>query len=479
MEVLGDPRASARRGCRSHYNGAVTSLRSKLKIVAALALCSFVFAPAVAEAKKSPPQPKVHGRGVPTRFVLVPRLHLLGGGGALLWEDGRTHTHLDVTAEATVVALTPPRLSLATADRTIRPFARARGRFAVVPENFTLEIEAEARAYTNEAVQAPLLPDFTAPVGWIGGAIRASGRPIAPLRLTLSVDGFQQGASARAGTPQRATLGAKISGALALFEYGSWKGQKPAVASWDHIENGALLNPGSDELIAVADAHPLGGFAIFADVDFRLAWLEGALWRPPKAPPLLPTTRIEAMGSLPLPAPWVRSLWPALEGRAVAGAVWASAPGHVDLAYGTALTRDPRASRGETLLQLGVALRGPLGPAWSKGGAFLLIGAPMLQVDWTMGDTWGYGPSVDLKSGTRRLPGPNGGDTAPFAGEVGVELRLPMLWGPMHWNAVARFEVGLRSGDGVLPALSHALPWSWDDDKPPMAFTIALGTPIR
>lgn len=444
-----------------------------LPIVLSLVLAS----PAAAAKDNKRP---VHGRGAESRFVLAPRLHLLGGGAGLLWEDGRLHTHADISAEATVVAMTPPRAALAGADRTLRPFARARGRFAIVPATFTLEIELEARALTKEAIQAPLLPDFSSPVGWIGGAIRAHGRPVAPLRLGLTVDGWQQGASSRAGTPQRATVGARLSGALALFEYGSWKGQKPAVPLWDHIEGGPLLPPGSDELLATADAHPLGGFAIFADVDLRLAWLEGSLWRPPKAPPLLPTTRIEAMGSLPLPAPWTRSLWPALEGRAVAGAVWASAPGHVDLAYGGALTRDPRASRGETLLQLGVALRGPLGPAWSKSAhPYLLIGAPLLQVDWTMGDTWGYGPSVDLKAGTRRLPGPHGGDTAPFAGELGIELRLPMLWGSLAWNAAARFEVGLRSGEGVLPALSQALPWSWDDDKPPMAFTVALGTPIR
>ena len=63
--------------------------------------------------------------------------------------------------------------------------------------------------------------------------------------------------------------------------------------------------------------------------------------------------------------------------------------------------------------------------------------------------------------------------------DLSEAVRLPMFWGPVYWTGAARFEVGLRSGDGVLPALDRALPWSADGERPPLGFSLGIGVPIR
>ena len=455
-------------------------LRPGLWQTAAVRPAAALFVISLLVATTAEAKAKTWGRGDPFRLVLLPRFHLAGGGAALLMASERARLHVDVVADITLIPFGPPRAKLAPSDRNIRPFARIQGRVALTPDPVTVELDLGLQALVEQSVAGPLLPDFSSPVGKFDASLRIDGGVAEGVRLEVMVAGSQQGASDRAGTPARGRLGGSLQATLAKFEGGaSGMFQRGGFVA-DDVEGPIQTRLFADEVIGRNDPHPLGGAMVEATFDLSAGWLEGLLWRPTDdGPPVVPSLRIEGMATLPLPAPWPRALWPALEAHGVAGAVLVAAPGHLDLPYPGALTRDPRQTRGETLLLLGGALRTPIAPPWTPAPGFLAIGAPLLQIDLTLGDTWGYGPSVDLRTGTRRLPGPTGGDTAPIAGELGIELRLPMFWGPVYWTGAARFEVGLRSGDGVLPALDRALPWSADGERPPLGFSLGIGVPIR
>jgi len=411
-------------------------------------------------------------------WAVWPRAQFAGGGLGVSVTHRPSRVHFDLTTDVRFATLGAPQVSQAPPGLGMFPFVRVRPRFAVgLPNKGSLEVRADVAILAAPGANPVVLdPSVLAP--WLRAHVGLLGSPEPGLRMSVqgAVDVLGADSSGALSTPH------VLGGGRARVTFAKWMGTGlPLPKTQDFVlsdpEGPAPLDPTIAPLVLLfADTTPPGGVFLDAWVDAQGGEVGGRSFAGAGIWPVVPRLRAEIVASLPLPIP-IPAPFPvlgALEFQGIAGVVPTRAPAPILHAYPGALTRDPRAFRGETLLKARFALRMPIGPPPPPAAPLLLFGAPTLQIDVGLGDVWGYVSRGGAPE--RTLPGVDDGVTGPTAGEVGVEFRLPMAWTSVVWTLWVRGEVGLRSGVGAVAPTGA--PWL-GGAGPPVGFAVGLGVPVR
>ncbi len=422
-------------------------------------------------------------RAVPPRWAVWPRAVFGGGGLGVSVTHRPSRIHFDLTADARAVTLGAPRAPLATPGLTMFPFARVRPRVAVGLPRGALEVAVDVSLLARSVPTQPIRLDPTSLAPHLRAHVGVEGTPERGLRLSTQLGLEALGAETGGAGLVTPYL---LVGGRARVTFASWMGSGLPLPRNDDFavadpEGPAPLNPQVGPLLLLfADVNPTGGVYLDAWVDTHGGSVQGTAFAGLGAWPVVPRLRAEFVASAPLPVP-VPAPFPvlgALEIAGVVGLVPTDAPAALGLPYPGALTRDPRLTRGESLMKVRFALRLPIGPPPPPAPNLLVFGVPTVQLDLGLGDTWGYRGSGG--TARRALPGVDDGDTAGRAGEVGLEFRLPMAWAGLGWTLWARGEVGLRSGAAGFVAAPGDPPWLGERGvRAPLGFALGLGVPAR